>query len=68
MPTQFSLKRLIICTFQKIKPTLCLHYAYTKNIQPTQNLHRLLAKTRSKNRKIFYSDYLQNSLENLTIP
>ena len=56
MPTQYSLKRLIICTFQKIKPTqslhkaytmptLCLHYAYTKNIQPTQNLHRLLAKT-----------------------
>lgn len=56
MPTQFSLKRLIICTFQKIKPTQnlhkaytmptqSLHYAYTKNIQPTQNLHRLLAKT-----------------------
>jgi len=49
MPTQFSLKRLIICTFQKkqayTKPTQSLHYAYTKNIQPTQNLHRLLAKT-----------------------
>ena len=29
MPTQFSLKRLIICTFQKIKPTQSLHYAYT---------------------------------------
>lgn len=49
MPTQFSLKRLIICTFQKIKPTQSLHKAYTmptqKNIQPTQNLHRFLAKT-----------------------
>ena len=34
MPTQFSLKRLIICTFQKkqayTKPTQSLHYAYTK--------------------------------------
>ena len=37
MPTQFSLKRLIICTFQKIKPTQSLHKAYT---MPTQSLHK----------------------------
>ena len=51
MPTQFSLKRLIICTFQKIKPTqslhkaytmptLCLHYAYTMPTQKTYSLHK----------------------------
>ena len=37
MPTQYSLKRLIICTFQKIKPTQSLHKAYT---MPTQSLHK----------------------------
>ena len=40
MPTQFSLKRLIICTFQKIKPTQSLHYAYTMPTQKTYSLHK----------------------------
>jgi len=40
MPTQFSLKRLIICTFQKIKPTQSLHEAYTMPTQKTYSLHK----------------------------
>ena len=40
MPTQFLLKRLIICIFQKIKPTQSLHKAYTMPTQKTYSLHK----------------------------